>query len=93
MRAKGWIKHFRPVARKTTDLTFSEALEEMKLGNKVARERWGHHGNNIYIGILEGGEYMTEPYIYMYKEVEGKVVTFPTPLSCESLLANDWKVV
>lgn len=84
-------------------MDFSEALLEMKKGNKVRRKRWGYHGSNIYIAIAQPYntgktiELMTEPYIYMYKEVvtlEGaKKLLFPTPLSCESLLSDDWEVV
>jgi len=76
-------------------MDFSEALREMKQGKRVRRKRWGYHGSNIYIAIdfpIVGGE-MTEPFIYMYKEVEDNVSRFPTPLSCESLLSDDWEVV
>ena len=76
-------------------MDFSEALLEMKKGNKVRRKRWGYHGSNIYIAICkeDNMSIMTEPYIYMFKEVGGVSTRFPTPLSCESLLSDDWEVV
>ena len=83
-------------------MDFSEALMLMKQGEKVRRERWGYHGSNIYIAIqypIQPTENdvifnpTTEPYIYMYKEVDGIASIFPTPLSCESLLSNDWEIV
>ena len=74
-------------------MTFSKALDLMKQGRKVRRERWGYHGSNIYIAIQERDRDMTEPYIYMYKEVDGIASRFPTPLSCESLLSDDWEEV
>ena len=73
-------------------MTFSQALDLMKEGKTVRRKRWGYHGSNIHIAIFKNelGP-MTEAFIYMYKEVDGEAVTFPTPLSCESLLAEDWE--
>lgn len=82
-------------------MNFSHALEEMKQGHKVRREGWGYHGSDIYIAIQnpiqpsEGVKVFnptTEPYIYMYKEVDGVAPIFPTPLSCESILADDWEL-
>jgi hypothetical protein len=78
-------------------MNFSEALIAMKEGKKVRRQRWGYHGSNIYIAIKypvqDADDINTEPYIYMYKEVDGVASIFPTPLSCESLLNNDWEIV
>lgn len=80
-------------------LSFSEALEELKCGEKVAREGW--NGKGIYIKLQKPDEHskMTLPYIYIVtnglktdnpKAPKGVV---PWLASQTDLLSNDWYVV
>lgn len=70
-------------------MNFSEALFLIKQGKKVARKGWNNP--NIWLELQRpyANSQMTIPYIYMVK-YENK---FPCDLSCESIMAEDWKVV
>jgi hypothetical protein len=71
-------------------MNFGEALGAMKLGSKVTREDWCRGRNiSIEIQVPDMNSKMTKPYIYMNKDED----RFPCDLSCESLLAEDWKIV
>ena len=80
-------------------LSFSQALEYLKQGYKLAREGW--NGKGIYIEIQYPDEHskMTLPYIYI---VTNKLITnnpaapkgiVPWLASQTDLLSNDWYVV
>ena len=67
-------------------INFSDALELLKEGKKVARFSWP---DDIWIELQRPDEHskMTMPYIFMSKHGE----RFPLDLTCESILANDWQ--
>jgi hypothetical protein len=80
-------------------MNFGQALEQLKLGSKVAREGW--NGKGIYIELQEPDENskMTLPYIYI---VTNGLVTdnpkapkgiVPWLASQTDILAEDWVIV
>lgn len=68
-----------------TDLSFSEALDCVKKGDKISRLAFR---DTCYImaQIPDENSKMTKPYLYMVKGED----KFPVDLSCESIFANDW---
>ena len=71
-------------------LTFSEALDKLKQGNKIARKGW--NGKGMWLNLQVPDEYskMTLPYIYM-KTADNHQV--PWLASQTDLLCEDWIVV
>ena len=80
-------------------MNFGQALEQLKLGSKVAREGW--NGKGIYIELQEPDENskMTLPYVYI---VTNGLVTdnpkapkgiVPWLASQTDILAEDWVIV
>lgn len=69
---------------------FGEALEQIKLGKKVARAGW--NGKNMYLELQKPDENskMTLPYIYM-KTADDNLV--PWLASQTDLLSSDWACV
>lgn len=76
--------------------TFGKALEWMWDGEKVTRKGWNNPNIWLEIQTPDENSKMTEPYIYMCKttrepyQTETTTKRFPSTLSCESLLADDW---
>lgn len=86
-------------------MNFSDALEDIKDGKRVARAGWNGRGMFLFLvpgsnftvnrepllSILgEGAEVTYRPHIDM-RDAEGKVV--PWLASQTDILANDWEVV
>ena len=86
-------------------MNFSQALDELKAGKRLARSGWNGRGMFIFLvngsnfivnrepllSIMgEGAEVTYRPHIDM-KDAEGKVV--PWLASQADLLADDWEVV
>ena len=71
-------------------MTFGEALELLKNGQRVAREGWNGKGMWLALQIPDENSTMRRPYIYMYP-VDGALV--PWVASQSDLLANDWTIV
>lgn len=71
-------------------MSFGQAIEEMREGEKVTREGW--NGKNMWIGIQKPTSLsdMSLPYIYM-KTVKDSFV--PWLASQTDMLAKDWKKV
>jgi len=71
-------------------MNFGEALHELNLGGRVAREGW--NGKNMWIAIQTPDENskMSLPYIYMYTAMGDQV---PWVASQSDLLAEDWETV
>lgn len=71
-------------------LTFGEAIEELKMGNKVSRSGW--NGKTMYLELQAPDEHskMTLPYIYM-RTVTGDLV--PWLASQTDMLSEDWDVI
>lgn len=89
---------FERAYRLTQGMTFGEAVEAMKAGQKVARTGW--NGKGMWIGLhSEGGEFTREAcgttltyrdYIVM-KTVDDQLV--PWTASQTDVLAEDWEIV
>jgi len=90
---------------KTKDLTFSEALDYIKQGKRVARRGW--NGRNMFIFLVPGSTFKVNrpPLLGIYEEgtevsyhahidmktAQGDIV--PWLASQTDLLAEDWEVV
>lgn len=86
-------------------MDFSEALKEIKKGNKVSRAGW--NGKNMFIFLVPGSVFQVNrpPLLGIYKE--GDIVTYhahidmktaqgyvvPWLCSQADMLADDWGVV
>ena len=79
----------------STNMSFSKALDNLKLGKTVTRANWYGTLASPRVKLQKPDEHskMTEPYLYMEKRVGGELVRFPLDLSCESLMAEDWIIV
>ena len=88
---------------KTTSLNFGQALEAVKIGNRIGRTGW--NGKGMYVYYVPGGDYATQtesakrefgetahynPYLAI-KTVQGSVSTWVP--SINDCLAEDWEVV
>lgn len=69
---------------------FSEALNRLKNGYKVARQGW--NGKNMWISLQvpDAHSKMSLPYLYMYTADKQLV---PWLASQTDILADDWNVV
>ena len=71
------------------ELTFGEAVENLKKGKMMSRKGW--NGKGMYIKAQFPDEYskMTLPYIYM-KTADDQLV--PWLASQTDILSNDWAI-
>lgn len=80
-------------------MTFGKALEELKMGNKVARKGW--NGKGIFIELQRPDEFskMTHPYIYIdttglqTDNESAPKDRVPWLASQTDMLSEDWYVV
>jgi hypothetical protein len=80
-------------------MNFSQALESLKLGSKLARSGWNGKGIFIKLQVPDSHSKMTHPYIYI--DTTGLCSDNPdTPRSLvpwlasqTDLLADDWSIV
>lgn len=68
-------------------MTFGEALDELKEGNKVSREGWNGKDQWLSLQIPDENSKMKRPYIFI-SPVDGDLV--PWVASQSDLLAEDW---
>lgn len=71
-------------------MTFSKALEFLRVGRKVCRTGWNGKGMWIALQIPTETSKMTLPYIYM-KTADNNLV--PWLASQTDILSNDWMVL
>lgn len=73
-----------------SDLNFSEALDYLKNGSKIAREGW--NGKGMYLALQKPDENskMKRPYIYIVPSEEFVV---PWVASQADLLSEDWYTI
>jgi hypothetical protein len=71
-------------------MRFGSALEQLRLGRRVARKGW--NGKGMWLGLQVPDEHskMTLPYIYM-STVTGDLV--PWLASQTDILAEDWGAI
>ena len=72
-------------------ITWGEALNLLvdSVAKKVTRIGWKNENISISLQIPDEHSFMTKPYLYMNKYDD----RFPSTISCESELANDWYVL
>ena len=68
--------------------TFSEALEQLKVGKRIARSGWNGKGMWLKLQTPDTNSKMSLPYIYMYTACDNRV---PWLASQTDLLAEDWE--
>lgn len=78
-------------------MNFGQAIEELKAGNKVAREGWNGKGMWLNLQVPDAHSKMTLPYIYI--EYPSGHPAYPDGSrvpwlpSQTDMLAVDWKTV
>ena len=70
-----------------SDLTFSEALVELKAGNKVCRSGW--NGKGMYVGFVPATQELNAHF--RIKNVNGSFSTWVP--SINDVLAEDWQIL
>ena len=78
-------------------MSFGKALDLLINSSRdlgITRLDW--HGSNanptVKLQRPDENSKMTEPYLYMEKNSNGKTIRFPLDLSCESLMSDQWYV-
>jgi len=71
-------------------MRFGSALEQLRLGRRVARKGWNGKGMWLALQVPDEHSKMTLPYIYM-STVTGDLV--PWLASQTDILAEDWGVI
>lgn len=71
----------------TKKLSFSDALEHLKFGNRVARAGWAKKGVWVEIQMPDENSKMTRSYIYMNLVGGDLVPWIPSQLD---VMAEDW---
>ena len=77
-------------------LTFSEALDIIKQGHKIARQGWNGKGLWLELQTPDAHSKMTLPYIYINYPEDAKTTPgarVPWLASQTDLLAEDWGIV
>lgn len=71
-------------------MSFSQALEHLKNGEKVARAGWNGKGMWIKGQFPDDHSKMTQPYVYMYTADKQLI---PWLCSQADMFADDWGLV
>jgi hypothetical protein len=71
-------------------MNFGEALENLKLGKRVARKGWNGKGMWLELQTPDAHSKMSLPYIYM-KTADNHLV--PWLASQTDMLSDNWEVV
>jgi hypothetical protein len=80
-------------------MNFGEALEQLKLGAKVARKGWNGKGIFIEIQVPDENSKMTSPYIFIdttglqTENPDAPKSRVPWLASQTDMLAEDWVIV
>lgn len=70
-------------------MDFGTALNNLKMGNRVARSGWNGQGQWLELQTPDANSKMTLPYIFIHT-VQGDLV--PWLASQTDLLADDWEL-
>jgi len=77
-------------------MNFSDALNELKEGNKIARSGWNGKGLWLELQLPDSNSKMTLPYVYINYPVDSSNTPgarVPWLCSQTDMLAEDWEVV
>lgn len=72
--------------KKATGITFEDAVNWAKLGEKVSRESW-KDGTYVECQFPDENSKMTEPYFFMHTE-DDRII--PWSISHDAVFAKDW---
>ena len=70
-------------------MNFGQAIEQLKLGNKVSRKGWNGKGMWLGLQVPDANSKMSLPYIYM-KTADNNLV--PWLASQTDMLCEDWEM-
>ena len=87
---------FEDAYRQCNAMTFSLALEALKMGLKVQRDGWNGKGLWLELQVPDAYSKMTLPYIFMSYPSDAKTTPgakVPWLASQTDMLAEDWKIV
>lgn len=78
-------------------MNFGEALQQVKLGNKIARQGWNGKNMWILLQVPDENSKMTHPYLYI-EYPKGHVAypngsRVPWLASQTDILSEDWQVI
>ncbi len=82
-----------------SEMTFGEALEKLKAGQKIYRLGWNGVGMWLNLQVPDANSKMTHPYIYIEYPVNPLHHAYPNGsrvpwlASQTDLLSNDWLVL
>ena len=71
-------------------MTFGDAIQVLKNGERVAREGWNGKGMWLKLQVPDANSKMSLPYIYMFTATKDQV---PWLASQTDMLAEDWVMV
>lgn len=71
-------------------MDFGKALEQVKLGSRIARDGWDGEGMWVELQTPDENSKMGRPYLYM-SPVDGALV--PWVASQTDILAEDWMIL
>lgn len=72
------------------DMNFSQALEKVQDGYKIARRNWNGKGMYVQLQTPDTNSKMSLPYLFI-TTVEGRLV--PWTISQTDALSADWYIV
>ena len=98
---KGYIswspkEQFDNAYREIDGMTFGQAIEAMKRGDKVSRAGWNGKGLWLELQAHDANSKMTLPYIFMSYPSDAKTTPgarVPWLASQTDMLAEDWAIV
>ena len=98
---KGYIswspkEQFDNAYREIGGMTFGQAIEAMKRGDKVSRAGWNGKGLWLELQAPNANSKMTLPYIFMSYPSDAKITPgarVPWLASQTDMLAEDWAIV
>lgn len=87
---------FERAYRQTSGMTFGDAVEALKAGQKVARAGW--NGKGMWLELQRPDEHskMTLPYVYLNYPADAQNTPgarVPWLASQTDMLADDWRIV
>jgi hypothetical protein len=77
-------------------MNFGQAIEQLKLGNKVSRSGWNGAGLWLELQVPDANSKMTLPYIYINYPLDAKNTPgakVPWLASQTDILAEDWALL
>ena len=94
MKEKSWEQKYLEVWIET-QVSFSEALQAVKVGHPISRQGWNGAGLKVYAQYPDAGSKNTLPYLYIQYPADAKTTPnarVPWLASQTDIMAEDWIV-